>query len=260
MAAHRARWCPHCECLQSTIRSHCPRCGWPAFALDTSERPPAPRAQVPASPAPAPTPLSLPPEQRTGFSVESDPAGALVFLDRVLVRDKTPCPVRGVTPGPHHLRLRFPSRPLEYHDWEGTVEAEAGHVVSVTCEMEAVTPEQREARETTAREWLKALRQGLERFRADCGCYPASLGDLLRQASEPPASGLVLGAAVFERVPLPASKFRGPYVKAEAGQLPRNPLTDDFDWHYGPEHGDPVPEIRLDLPGADSSGVRYSDW
>ncbi|MCX5708304.1 MAG: PEGA domain-containing protein [Candidatus Omnitrophica bacterium] len=43
---------------------------------------------------------------RTGLiSLKSDPQGASVYLDQVLLNEKTPCSVNEVLPGTHHIRL-----------------------------------------------------------------------------------------------------------------------------------------------------------
>ena len=43
---------------------------------------------------------------RTGLiSIKTDPAGASVFLDKVLFSEKTPCSINEVLPGAHHIEL-----------------------------------------------------------------------------------------------------------------------------------------------------------
>ena len=62
---------------------------------------------------------------RTGLiSLKSDPSGASVYLDQVLLNEKTPCSVNEVLPGTHHIRLSLE----EYYPYSSDIEVSPGKV------------------------------------------------------------------------------------------------------------------------------------
>ncbi len=62
---------------------------------------------------------------RTGLiSLKSEPAGAAVYLDRVLLNEKTPCSINEVLPGTHHIELNLEG----YYPYASDIVVSAGKV------------------------------------------------------------------------------------------------------------------------------------
>jgi hypothetical protein len=91
---------------------------------------PAPEASAPrrAKPKPAPEPAAPTPAPTTGtLTVESDVAGAMVFLDREF-KGTAPVAIEGVAPGSHRLNLSAEG----YEAYSDTVDVAAGpHTVVI---------------------------------------------------------------------------------------------------------------------------------
>ena len=97
----------------------------------------------------------------------------------------------------------------------------------------------RRAKESTLRGNLHQIRTAIGHFEADCGCFPASLDDLLVAAADEPATGVDAAGA---EVDIPTGSYEGPYLTAAGGiggtGMPINPFMtdpdkrDDVDEHW----------------------------
>lgn len=128
----------------------------------------------------------------------------------------------------------------------------------------------RKAKEATLRANLQLIRSGLERFQADCGCYPSALTALVvAQASAPTAGVDDAGTAVT----IPAGSYKGPYLNASGGipnttskGLPINPFVDmsattpdptALATHWTLTNGVVTPTVPAS--GATLDGINYQD-
>jgi type II secretory pathway pseudopilin PulG len=105
----------------------------------------------------------------------------------------------------------------------------------------------RQARETSLAADLYALRSAINLFEAQCGDYPAALGDLV--ASAAPAHG-------GNGVPLNPADGRGPYLTTPDGALPADPITGKRDWSYEQQTG----EVHGASKAHALNGTRYRTW
>ena len=88
-------------------------------------------------------------------------------------------------------------------------------IVSVlaTIAIPKVNESWRRASESSLRSRLKIYRDAMDRFHADCGCYPISSSDI---GSQTPPSRCYADHAFVTR-DLVASTWRGPYLRNQAG-------------------------------------------
>jgi prepilin-type N-terminal cleavage/methylation domain-containing protein len=88
-------------------------------------------------------------------------------------------------------------------------------IVSVlaTIAIPKVNESWRRASESSLRSRLKIFRDAMDRFYADCGCYPISISDI---GSQTPPSRCYTDHAFGTRA-LVASTWRGPYLRNQAG-------------------------------------------
>lgn len=83
----------------------------------------------------------------------------------------------------------------------------------------------RRAKESTLRGNLHEIRTAVGHFEADCGCYPASLQDLLLTKANEPTAGIDDAGT---SVPIPSGSYEGPYFTVGGGLagsgMPVNPF------------------------------------
>ncbi len=88
----------------------------------------------------------------------------------------------------------------------------------------------RRAKESTIKDDLQQLRNSIEQFQSDCGCYPNSLTDLVAggpQITAIPTTGL--DGTGGTGVAIPSGSYKGPYLTVQGGidnsGLPINPFV-----------------------------------
>jgi type II secretory pathway pseudopilin PulG len=117
-----------------------------------------------------------------------------------------------------------------------------------------VTGASRKARETNLRATLSEIRKGVESYQAETGLYPAQLADLT--ATVPPATGLTSVGTTVSIIP---ADWRGPYLRAPGGLLPKDEILGTRNWKYGttpPNVGD----VHSLAPGGTVDGQAYSTF
>lgn len=67
-------------------------------------------------------------EKVGAVTIETEPKGALVWLDKKLLNKKTPLTIRNILPGQHYLHLSKNG----YYDWSRPVDIESGKSLSIT--------------------------------------------------------------------------------------------------------------------------------
>jgi prepilin-type N-terminal cleavage/methylation domain-containing protein len=104
------------------------------------------------------------------------------------------------------------------------------------------------SKEAALRGELKLVRDGIELFKNDCGCYPAQLSDLT--ASTGPTTGKDATGAIFT---IAAASYKGPYISSV-----------DPDPVDGTQLGYSVTSPNVGKvtanPGASTDGSDYSSW
>jgi len=85
----------------------------------------------------------------------------------------------------------------------------------------------RRARETNMRATLREIRNAVGSFQAETGLYPAQVADIV--AATAPANGLDRNGNFVSIIP---ADFRGPYLRAPGGKLPKDATTGAADWKY----------------------------
>jgi prepilin-type N-terminal cleavage/methylation domain-containing protein len=90
-----------------------------------------------------------------------------------------------------------------------------------------LTGANKRAREVSVKATLSELRKAVASFHAETGLYPAQLPDIVSRT--PPAFGLT---ATGQQVTILPADFRGPYLFARGGGLPKDELTGLPDWRY----------------------------
>jgi general secretion pathway protein G len=99
----------------------------------------------------------------------------------------------------------------------------------------------RYAREAALKADLRELRSAIERFGGDVGRYPSALEELYLQNS----------------VPEDDRRFwKGPYLRTDWYEVPRDPITGKRDWRYDPTTG----HVRTASTETALDGTHYSDW
>jgi len=88
----------------------------------------------------------------------------------------------------------------------------------------------RKAKESALRGDLQQLRNSIQQFEADCGDFPAALGDLMTA----PAAGSNGG----NNIALDTGAWKGPYMRTADSGLPKDPFTGVADWDYDAPSGD----------------------
>src|SRR3990172_10658241 len=86
----------------------------------------------------------------------------------------------------------------------------------------------RKAKESALKGDLQQLRNSIQQFEADCGDYPASLGQLMTVPSGNGGNGIALDAVGWQ----------GPYMRTPDGNLPKDPFTSATVWTYTATSGD----------------------
>jgi len=121
------------------------------------------------------------------------------------------------------------------------------------------------AQEANVHATLRELRHAVKLFESDVGAYPPNLKAVT--ATAPPSTGLHLAGGSVQVVTLSEEqkkRWAGPYLETHNGNLPVNLLSggnqEGTDWIY--ESSDPaeIGNVRLDIPGTDSTGVPYNSW
>ena len=106
----------------------------------------------------------------------------------------------------------------------------------------------RKAREAALKGDLQQLRNAIQQFEADCGDYPASLGQLMtRPTGGTGGSGTIM---------LDTVSWQGPYLRTPDGNLPKDPFTSGTTWTYTAASGDV--HSTSTLTALDSTS--YSAW
>ena len=106
----------------------------------------------------------------------------------------------------------------------------------------------RKAKESALRGDLQQLRNSIQQFEADCGDYPAALGDLMAA----PAAGSSGGQGLS----LDTVAWKGPYMRTPDNGLPNDPFTAAADWTYDGTTGDVHSASTLTA----LDGTNYSAW
>jgi general secretion pathway protein G len=106
----------------------------------------------------------------------------------------------------------------------------------------------RKAKEATLKGDLHQLRNAIQQFEADCGDYPAALGDLQTK----PADGSNGGGGIA----LDVLAWQGPYLRTPDGGLPVDPFTGAADWTYTAATG----EVHSSSTLTAINGEAYSTW
>ena len=106
----------------------------------------------------------------------------------------------------------------------------------------------RKAKESALRGDLQQLRNAIQQFEADCGDFPAALGDLMAS----PAAGSNGGNGIA----LDVGAWKGPYLRTPDGNLPLDPFTAAADWDYTATSGDVHSHSALTA----LDGTAYSAW
>jgi len=134
----------------------------------------------------------------------------------------------------------------------------AGAVFALVA-MQRSRAERSQAAEAALKSALDELRDSVRLFHAHTGAYPARLSDLAAPRGSPPRQGLTFSG---EALAIRPERYRGPYLSAPEGGLPKNPVTggnvEARDWVY--ERQPPsTGEVRA-APGLARDGSNYSDW
>ena len=90
----------------------------------------------------------------------------------------------------------------------------------------------RRARETALRATLNEMRKAAQSYQAETGLFPFDLTDLA--ATEAPDVGLTPSGAVAAVDP---ADWKGPYLMAGGGGLPKDPTNGGHEWGYQVETG-----------------------
>ena len=104
------------------------------------------------------------------------------------------------------------------------------------------------SRESALRGELKLLRNAVELFKNDCGCYPAQISDLAATAA--PATGKDSSAATYT---IASANWHGPYISA----VDTDPI-DGSSFTYSTTSGT-VGKITA-ASGTASDGTNYNTW
>ncbi len=106
----------------------------------------------------------------------------------------------------------------------------------------------RKAKEATLRGDLHQIRNAIQQFEADCGDYPAQIGDLMNTPSAGPGG---TGIAID------VSAWQGPYLRTPDGGLPKDPFTDSgTTWNYTASTG----HVQSGSTLTAIDGTAYSTW
>lgn len=83
----------------------------------------------------------------------------------------------------------------------------------------------RKSRESSLKAHLIQIRNAIDQFKTDTGCYPVVLTDMVLPQNVAPKYGV---NADGKRVPLPAGKYQGPYLQVSngIGGIPVNPYNE----------------------------------
>jgi len=109
----------------------------------------------------------------------------------------------------------------------------------------------RRAKESALRGDLQQLRNGIQHFEADCGCWPPALTDLMV------ANGAAISADVDGNgITCDDSGYKGPYLRTGDSNLPKDPFTGAGDWVYDNALGD----VHSNSALVALDGTNYSDW
>ena len=121
------------------------------------------------------------------------------------------------------------------------------------------------AHEVEVRATLRQLRHAVKWFEADVGAYPPSL--IAVTAAGPPATGLHLAGHRVDTVTLSDAQKKGwggPYLETTDNKLPMNMLSggnqEGEDWLYIDDDPAEVGNVRIQVPGLDTTGVPYTVW
>jgi general secretion pathway protein G len=106
----------------------------------------------------------------------------------------------------------------------------------------------RKAKESALKGDLQQLRNSIQQFEADCGDFPAAIGDLMTA----PAAGSNGGNGIA----LDVGAWKGPYMRTSDNGLPKDPFTAAADWTYVATSGDVHSASTLTA----LDGTNYSDW
>jgi len=112
----------------------------------------------------------------------------------------------------------------------------------------------RKARETNLRATLSEVRKAVESYRAETGLYPAQLAEIVVDVA--PATGLTAGGTFVSIIP---ADWRGPYLRAPGGLLPKDEILGQRNWQYGTAAPN-VGAVHSLAPGTTVDGEPYSDF
>ena len=108
----------------------------------------------------------------------------------------------------------------------------------------------RQARESQMRAQLRALRNAVAVFRAQCGDYPGDLDDVVADSG---TTGMTGGNGL----PISGDDYAGPYFTATpTGQIPIDPTTGLKNWVYTATTG----LVRSGSTNTATDGTDYSTW
>lgn len=109
----------------------------------------------------------------------------------------------------------------------------------------------RRAKEATLRANLKQLRDGIERFEANCAGWPPALTDLLA-----PNGAGISADADGRGISVDRTAYEGPYLVSPDGNPPKDVFTGAADWNYNNATG----EIHGSSTLTAIDGTAYSTW
>jgi general secretion pathway protein G len=106
----------------------------------------------------------------------------------------------------------------------------------------------RKAKEATLRGDLHQIRNSIQQFEADCGDYPASIGQLMTVPSGGNGGG---------GIALDVAGWQGPYMRTSDDNLPKDPFTDSSTtWAYTASTG----HVQSGSTLTAINGDAYSSW
>ena len=114
-----------------------------------------------------------------------------------------------------------------------------------------VTGATRRARETNMRATLQEIRKAVGSFQAETGLFPAGLDDIVTTTAPP--TGLDRDG---NSVTILAVDFRGPYLRAPGGGVPKDVITGLPDWIYST--APPVGQVHSAATGDSVDAGPYS--
>lgn len=119
--------------------------------------------------------------------------------------------------------------------------------------MPNITGVGRRASETNLKATLREMRMAIGAFQAETGLYPCSLEDLVTR--DAPDVGLTARGA---EVPIHPNDFRGPYLIASGGRIPKDRTTGEREWDYSTS-SPTVGGLHSKNPGTSLDGVPYAE-